>query len=320
MLKELYATEEKTFHSIDLQNVPTGERYEDRYGKYLDIFKAVAETADGVNVFSAPASWIPLLTYLGATCSGVQLYFEHDKVVNGMLEEGMDGVITPSSLDRTTIEVMAGFRPELVDALWKSDMQWATKLPQKTLNAQHERKEFIVTNNGSFHRKEVLDYGKALREYTPTKRHLVLVPCAPDKPYPAPMHQAVLNALHVTGCDDTYIANATGVLGIVPQDLWSIMPHYDSGIPYEWRLKNVFVSYFSQHEHDTIVVYCDFYNLAIKAAFDELSHNNLWAGGHAPSIEFVNEVKFYSDYLPLGSEDLITKLRKALTDIRSVNG
>ncbi|QJT70917.1 hypothetical protein GR7B_00119 [Vibrio phage vB_VcorM_GR7B] len=309
---------DKEDRHIDLSQMPSGGRYEDRYGSYLDIFKVVAESSEPWTVTRPPASWVPLLNYLGADCSTPQVHFEHDEQVSRLLNvDKSTQFCRYPFLDRTSIEVVCGFRPELVDALWKSDMQWETKLPQLTKNLQHERKEFIITNNGSFHRKEVLDYFETLDDYTPTKRNLVLVPCAPDKPYPAPMHSAVIDCLEATGCSsDTYIANATGVLGIVPQDLWAIMPHYDSGIPYEWRLKKTFVDYFSKHEHDTIVVYCDFYNLAIKAAFDELTHNNLWAGGIIPQVKFVNEVKFYSDYLNLSSTSLICSLRNALLEIR----
>ena len=159
------------------------------------------------------------------------------------------------------------------------------------------QREFIITANSSFWRQEVTHYiQNDLAAYTPTKTKLVLVPCAADKDYPSPLHKAVMERMP----EDYYIANATGVLGIVPQDLWPVMPHYDSGIPNEWRLLHVFLSYFSQHPHTEIVVYADFYNIAMHCAFRML--------GMLDRVTFVHPVVFYSDYLDLLAPENLAKL------------
>ena len=237
--------------------------------------------------------WVPLLRYLGVqTIVDPVLFFKHDWLVAPLWNTG---ALKQTTLDRTTIEVLCGLRPELVDALWKCDMQW------ETMRVPHERqKEFIVTNNGSFHRKEVLDFLWQLQQYSPTKKKVVLVPCAADKPYPAPMHSEVLALMP----ENFYLMNATGVLGLVPQDLWSIMPHYDSGLPNEWRLFNTVKMYFSKHHHEQIVVYCDYYNEAI--------YEGLRAVGQLDRTTFVNEVKFYADYLNLLEPARLAQLKSAI--------
>ena len=271
---------------IDLTKMPEGGRYEDRYGHYLSIFQRVAESSVELVVKNAPFSWIPLLTYLGAKCNGGQSYFKHCGLVSRIM----------FPCDRLALEATTVYRPECVDALWKADMQWDVR----NMNDFSPEQEFIVSNNGSFHRREVRDYFDRLEAYTPTKKKVVLVPCAADKPYPAKMHQAVLDMLP----DDYYLANLTGVLGIVPQDLWEGMPYYDSGIPNEWRLAHILKGYFLRHEHERIVIYADYYNLAADQAITN--------AGMGDKTTFVNEVKFYYDYLDLLDNQRLSKLKEAL--------
>lgn len=273
--------------TIDLSVLPIGLTYEDRYGGYLKVFKDIAENdADELIVTNAPASWVPLLNYLNCDVYDPRVLFDHDLLVLRMIRYGGSCHISTGKLDRTAVEVLCGFRPETTDALWKVDMQW-TLAKHRQRNSEY-RKEFIVTTNGSFHRPEVLEYLRnVLPNYTPEKRKVVLVPCAADKPYPSKMHQAVLDRMP----DDFYLANVTGVLGIVPQDLWPEMPHYDSGLPYEWRLKQILGQYLTRHEHEVVVVYADFYSLAI--------HDAVTMSCHWPRTWFVNQVKFYEDYLDL---------------------
>lgn len=262
---------------LNLSVLPEGRRYEDRYGKYIDIFKQVLdkiEAGEHVTVYDAPASWVPLLRYIGAWVDSWRIHFDADELVTQLLSQSV-------GFTRTEVEVLCGFRPECVDALWKVDAQWKSSHIKS-----EERTEFIVTCNGSFWRPEVRAYLDRLKAYVPTKRKVVLVPCAADKPYPSEMHSAVLARLP----HDYYLMNVTGVLGLVPSDLWPVMPHYDSGIPNEWRVQNMVEAYFGQFEHESIVVYCDFYNLAIAAGL---------ARSHRRGFVFVNEVKFYFDYVDL---------------------
>lgn len=283
---------------IDLTAMPEGKRYEDRYGAYMAIFKKIAEAPwdKKIVVVNAPWSWWPLLEYLNCRLAGGQIYFEHDHLVKKVILGGR-------WFDRTALEVLCGFRPECVDALWKIDMQWL--VPPGRVHRSENKKDFIVTTNGSFHRPEVLDYLKQLNHFVPPTRKVVLVPCAADKPYPSPLHQAVLDRMPA----DFYLANVTGVLGIVPQAAWPTMPHYDSGIPNEWRLSNIAQKYFSKFPHDRVVVYADYYNEALWNAFRRI--------GMEDRATFVNPIKFYYDYLPLLSPEYLDQLEKVFNKERA---
>jgi len=301
--------------SVDLASLPEAKMYEDRYQQYIDIFKRLATTPGHMMplVSNAPWSWVPLLYYIGCAIESPRRVFEHCYAVEGAWTSA------PSFNDRTLIEVLCGFRPETVDALWKVDMQWPIGEGRIRPDFVHER-EFIVTNNGSFHRPEVREFLTELALYRPRKKNVVLVPCAADKPYPAPMHRAVLNMMP----SNFYMANVTGVVGIAPQDLWDVMPHYDSGVPNRWRAMQLVKEYFDKHTHDRVIVYCDFYNQAIYEAFrslgyevvdldDEgvvrLSSRNM----HADTlVEFVMPVEFYADYVDLMAPDRLERLRKVI--------
>lgn len=270
-----------------------GLRYEDRYGGYLEIFHDILKTIqepDPVVVVGAPWSWVALIRYMGAEVQRpVSFFGVADQIAFSVLRQAS----SPHLLTRSVIETLCALRPETIDALWKVDRQWGLKAK----GAPAPLKEFIITGNGSFDREEIQTYERHLASYTPTKRKVVLVPCAADKPYPAEIHKAVLALMP----PDFYLANITGVLGIVPMDLWPVMPHYDSGIPNEWRCMNVVFKYFQKFPHERVICYCDFYNLAVDAAFRLLDR----------PIEFVNEVKFYSDYLNLLDPERLAALKAA---------
>lgn len=266
-----------------------GLRYEDVYGRYLELFQAVATNpAPNLQVTNAKLEWAALLQYLNCEV----------RTLNDLrfLPANLSALHVDPTY-RSDVEVQCGFTPETVDALWKCDRQWVLA-PARTAGRVMHR-EFRVTCNGSFDRPEIQEYEKTLANYIPTKRKVVLVPCAADKPYPSTMHKAVLSGLP----DDYYMANATGVLGIVPQDLWDVMPYYDSGIPNEWRCTNILVDYFSKHQHDHVVVYCDFYTLAVKAAFDLLAQRGTYV-----QVDYVLPIKFYADYTNLLDPSLLSKL------------
>jgi len=164
----------------------------------------------------------------------------------------------------------------------------------------------------------VMDYLREFRNnYKPTKKNVVLVPCAADKPYPSPLHRAVKNLLP---SDDWYIACVTGVLGIVPEDLWPIMPHYDSGIPNRWRVMQMVKEYFGEFRHDRIVVYSDFYSEAIKAGLDALASRqpldlDIYLTGPTHRVDYVIPVEFYANYLDLMDPGYLNKLDAAINDV-----
>jgi hypothetical protein len=297
--------------NIDLSVLPSGKRYEDRYGAYMAIFQQVAECNDPVvTVTNPPASWIPLLRYLNVEVIGFSIPFQHDGLARDAIRS------REKFLDRTAVEVLCGFRPETTDALWKVDMQWT--VAQNRQGHLENKKEFIVTNNGSFHRPEVLEFKDHLWNYIPEKKKVVLVPCAADKPYPSRMHKAVLDRMP----KDYYLANATGVLGLVPQDLWPVMPHYDSGLPYEWRLMQTVERYFTVHRHEKIVAYVDYYSEAIYRGLFNAGcldgqlqiRTRADRGLPAERVVFVNPIMFYFDYLPLHEEKYLKKLEEAFKE------
>ncbi len=271
---------------IDLTEMPSGARYEDTYGAYLEIFKQIAESPaeEEITIINPPRCWAPLLSYLDCRCRGYQIYFPHDSEFDPY----------QAFFDRTSVEVLCGFRPELIDALWKVDREWNTT---HVCQFPYE-KEFIVTNNGSFDRQEIQEYEKQLDLYVPVKRKVCLVPCAADKPYPALLHQEVLKRMP----DDYYLCVATGVLGLVPQDLWDIAPHYDSGCPNLYRVLTTVRDYFTRVRHNHVVVYCDFYSEAIDIGYRESLGRD---------ITHINTDFPYTNYINLLDPILLDKLSRA---------
>jgi hypothetical protein len=290
---------------IDLTELPSGDTYEDRYGGYLHVFEQVATTPPDVPVLvvNAPSSWIPLLCYLGAECHGSQNFFEHDVYVHRVLACSSNGIVGNAQRfrqDRTLVEVLCGFRPECVDALWKVDREWATPFGR---GDYRQSREFIVTTNAAFSRKEVQTYLARLRTFVPPKGKTacVIVPCAADKPYPSPLHTAVKNLFP---SKSWYLAIATGVLGIVPEMLWDEMPYYDSGIPNRWRVFQETLTYFSRTNHAGVMVYSDFYCGAISLGLQRAGTY------HVPLFPaYVEDVPGYE---PLLSEGNLERLRDAM--------
>ncbi len=271
---------------VDLSIMPSGKTYEDRYGGYMDVFKKASENK--LKVINPPHCWKPLLWWLGVDVEGGQCFFEHDYIFESLSLNRVQIL-----KDRTLLEMFCTIRPELTDALWKADMEWNCWFD----NSTYER-EFIITNNASFHRSEIRDYLERLNNFKPTKNKCVLVPCAADKPYPSVLHKKVLDMLP----DDYHLVVASGVTGLVPMELWEYMPYYDSGLPYEWRLLKIIEKYFTKHDYKKVVVYCDFYNEAIYRGL---------ASFHKEKV-FVTPIRFYYNYLDLLNVDLLKRLKESL--------
>jgi hypothetical protein len=71
---------------------------------------------------------------------------------------------------------MCTARPETIDGLWKLDNEWPKS---KRLLAIPEQRELIVTISTALYRREVLRYiNEILPAYAPTKRKVILYPCA----------------------------------------------------------------------------------------------------------------------------------------------
>jgi hypothetical protein len=319
--------------TIDLTKLPSGRTYENTYGQYMAVFKRVAE-ADEILVLNAPDEWCTLLYYLGATLSW-------DDVITDFRALGLDHFPTiwedpeteiPAHLEvavklgrlRELVETFEGNRPELVDALYKSDCEWDTK------GRRHQmQKEFVVTTNGSFQRPEVIAFMERLYDWRTSAENAVLVPCAADKPYPSPLHRKVKSGLQQATDRAWEVVVFTGTLGFCPEPLWGHMPHYDSGMPNQWRLQEATREWLVRQKYRNILVYGDFYNTALLNGLllsgfvmmeqpaplgPRLTHDD------GREVCFVNEAIHYHEYLDLLDEARLKRLvhqGKVLTQGRS---
>ena len=202
-------------------------------------------------------SWVPFIRYLGhvVECESTMGYWSSDHINwHAAWKEFVIGGDV-----RTLVEIAATSRPELVDALYLSDTQWVNSLRKHI-----HQDEFVVTGNGALHRPEVMGFIEELMAYEKPagKTKALLCPCAADKPYPAPLHEELLRIIERTG-DEWHLIIATGVLGLVPIEMWDEMPQYDSGLPYQHRVRQTTEWYFKKFDYDHVVVYSDFYAEAI---------------------------------------------------------
>lgn len=277
-----------TFHKED------GKRYEDTYGGWLALLKYVAE-AGGCGMSDAPMSWYPFIRYLGGEVDTLRREFPEDSVVPTDIRDLVQQEIQRGRL-RELVEHYSTLRPELADALYKSDVEWKTKFRMHSL-----RETFNVTCNGSFYRPEVIAYKKLIEAYVPPEHvtGCVIVPCAADKPYPAPLHRTIQAFLP----KDFQLIVATGVLGVVPEDLWNKMPEYDSGIPNKWRVMKAVEWFFTKHSdrYQSVLVYSDFYNEAIERGLE---------GAHVRFAALINE--WSTDYIDLMEPGRLQLLKDAL--------
>ena len=300
----------KVFNCVAIYfgDMPSGERYEDTYGMYLKLFEVVSRIRIGiaVSVYYPPASWVALLHYLRCLIVGSVEYFKEDGLPN-ITYNGINCRISEvlSFMTRSDIDAMCGFRPETADALWKVDNQWFSG--RRRLDLCHE-KEFVVANKSSLSRPEILVYRETLKHYVPKKRKVVLVPCAADKPYPSVLHKQVQEILDRLGvADGYYICVVTGVLGLVPEELWDIAPYYDTGVPNRWEVLQACKEYFLRNNHDTIIGYMDFYSEAADIGLKI-------AGKRA---DFITEPGYYYDYMDLSSEDNLQQLEDKIKQLES---
>jgi hypothetical protein len=275
-----------------------GKTYESTYTGWLDFFKELAESSERIRVVRYPVCWSPFLRYMGHVAADPVVWFLEDQLFEWPSTDNYEAC-------RRVVEVSSTCRPELAHALYIWDTEWSRhpNARQRTAHQKTNRsKEFVVTCNASFFREEVLDYLEhTLPKWIPGicwyRSTLVLVPCAADKPYPAPMHQAVKKAV-----PDAYLMVATGVLGLVPEDLWPQAPNYDSGIPNNERMYDVILKFFSQYPHPRpVIVYSDFYAKWIVKALKEAKQKFLSVFGD-------EEILYYYD---LVAEKNLERLRDA---------
>ena len=277
--------------------VEKDKRYEDVYGKWMLWMQDGAENG-GVIIKNPPKSWLPLLKYFDISYNSPISYFPCDEWI-GDWETDYEYAENTNHL-REYIESCAVNRPELVDGLWKYNMQWNPRVKR-----EHKSKNFTITNTNSFFRPELVEYMKKINEYVSDKKKCVIVPCAADKPYPSVLHSKVKELLPD---DSWHIIVGSGTPGLVPEELWSEMPYYDAGIPNEWRIENMTTNFFSRNHYDIIIVYEDFYNLPLMKALSHVQ-NDMFRN---TKIIFVNPIGFYHDYTNLMSEKSLGRLKDAI--------
>jgi len=280
---------------MDLTNLSCGMSYADQYGKWLELFKRVAEARD-IQVMNSPRSWRPLLLYLGADTFGERVHFVEDELV-GDTQLGF-ATAERKGMEREYVESVCSLRPELADALWKSDCQWQTVGRRHTM-----KREFVVANYLAYYRPEILEYLTLLESYEKPNhvQNCVVTSCSADKPYPAVLHKAIASVLPD---DSWHQVIATGVLGVVPQELWSRMPLYDSGVANKWRCQVAWEGYLAKTSYRRVVLYTEFYASCVMRA---ASH--MIAAG---SIEAVLPVGGQNDYVDLVAPEWLGRLEAVL--------
>ena len=228
-------------------NLAGGKTYEETYRGWVEMFGLLASSTEPMVVEGPPWTWVPLIVALGHV---VETPIEHFRSCAAVRTLWQEGLVTT----RQDLEVVCGWRPETVDALWKCDNQWGVPLDVPLEQA------FAVTTTNSFGRAEIRNYWKKLDAFTPSRRKALILPCAADKPYPSPLHSM---AQSIAG-PEWYIVIATGTLGVIPDGLWGLEPEYDSGVANFERVTEYVRRYFTRHAHERIAVYSDFYSTAIR--------------------------------------------------------
>lgn len=242
----------------------SGKTYEHTYLGWVEWLRNLAFAPEPAKV-AVPASWAPFCAYLGHFPEALLNWFPEDQFAAAHAWENTDDL-------RRLVEVMSASRPELAHALYEWDTCWRNERPRPRIDiadryirpASHS---ILVTCNGSFFRPEFMQYLEGLKSFDLPSgvemRRLVICPCAADKPYPAPLHTAIKEAV-----PDAYLIIATGVLGMIPEDLWATCPSYDSGIPNQVRVYEETKALFSRvpKRRRAVVIYSDFYGPWIARA------------------------------------------------------
>lgn len=257
-----------------------GKTLEDAYSGWLELFRVVAEAPNGTVQFPLPpAGWVPLLWYLGLRYDDVAAEWPVNE-----------------RWTRSQVEQACAAEPVLVDALWKADMQWSGERRHTWEN------EFPIATYSGFWRPEIRQYLNDLRSHSPTHRNCVLVPCAADKPYPAPLHSAVRSTIG----PNWEIIVVTGALGLVPERMWPKAPNYDAGLPNESRVIEYVGRYFCDWHvghYSKIVVYSDYNAWAIRMG--------LSAAQCLAQIDYLFGVERRYDYLDLLAPGHLERLGNA---------
>lgn len=292
------------FNCSTLIKSKQGEAYCHEYDNYLNFFHMLACSDTQITCKNVPQCWIPFVAYLGHKVVSIKNRWDCDNTC-------WDNFYNDSKDKRRVVEIASSCRPELVHALYCADTEWPCLLKEK-----HEhQKEFLVTCNASFFRPEVEHYRKEiLGKFIAPKQKAVIVPCAASKPYPAPLHKEVKKVLQraVPYPDQWHIITATGVLGLIPEELWKDMPHYDSGLPNILRCAQTVAWYFTKHRYTHICIYSDFYAYAVRLGLDEAN----WEGYR----RFVMGIHYRDTYSNLMLKEHLQDLEEALVSLEKGKG
>ena len=250
-------------HLFSLHDTNTPIPYSHEYELYLDFLKQIACATIQFEVNNIPKCWVPFILYFDHKIGDTKEVWDCDKMTWESYYNGFQD-------KRRAVEIASECRPELVHALYLSDTDWLC--PRR----QHlNHKEFIVTGNGSFHRPEVQQYQRSLQAFT--------------KPYPSEMHCRVSELFE----DDArfHLIIATGVLGLVPEELFNVMPEYDSGLPNQLRVTQTVAWYFQKWKYNQVIVYSDFYAEAISQGLVGLPLCLDYVFGHHYRVGYENLLK-----------------------------
>lgn len=211
------------------------DTYEETYADRLRFFREIHRAPLGVVVAPYNPAYTPLVWYLG-------------------------GDVDSPPLTRGAVEAACARRPEMVDALWRADMR-----DQGTTRHRWEE-EFTIATYSGFYRPELLRFMRLIQE-TPKKGSngvLLLIPCSADKPYPAPAHRLIIDAVRrFSGFDLAVVSTATG---IVPEELWGRMPRYDNGLPLFDRIHETVPGFLRAREYHTVINYTDMLQADVSEA------------------------------------------------------
>lgn len=100
------------------------------------------------------------------------------------------------------------------------------------------------------------------------------------------------------------MAVVTGVLGVVPEEMWKAMPNYDSGVPNRWRVMEAVEDYFYWTNYEHVIVYSDFYSEAISIGLRAFHRSRVSYPLEEAGVHIRGE-SGYVDLLNKGNLDLL---------------
>ena len=212
--------------AFKLEEVMEGKSYSDTYGQYIDCLMNATE------IDICPRSWVGILKARGCKIDSIKNIFDEDFSL-------------PTDYDYTNtnlLEMYSSVRPETNDALFKlyNDGELDVKF------------HMFVNHNTSFFRPYFTNWIKA-NDRIDGRRKCVISNCSANKPYPDTLHKVIKEHY-----PDHSLLVVTGVLGVVHEADFNIMPDYDSSMPNQKRIEEEVIRWFKRNDYDEIVILTEF--------------------------------------------------------------